>query len=110
VNGVLPLLFAVGFGFASLTAASAHEVRPAYLESREEKPAEFSILFKTPMQGDARLALRPSSGQGREHNADRRPTGDAMVQTWRMRSIDPLAGQKVSIWVQQHHYRPRLCG
>ena len=38
-------------------SASAHEVRPAYLSVQEEAPNEFSVLFKTPMQGDARLAL-----------------------------------------------------
>ena len=37
--------------------AAAHEVRPAYLELREETPGVFSVLLKTPMQGDARLAL-----------------------------------------------------
>ena len=38
-------------------AAFAHEVRPAYLSVQEEAPNELSVLFKTPMQGDARLAL-----------------------------------------------------
>ena len=37
--------------------ASAHEVRPAYLSVQEQAPGDFSVLFKTPMQGNARLAL-----------------------------------------------------
>ena len=42
-----------------LTSVSvfAHELRPAYLEVREEQSGEFSVLWKTPMLGDARLAL-----------------------------------------------------
>jgi hydrogenase/urease accessory protein HupE len=39
--------------------AHAHELRPAYLELREIRPGEFSVLWKTPMVGDARLALEP---------------------------------------------------
>jgi hydrogenase/urease accessory protein HupE len=99
VNVAMPLLFAIGLSFASLVAASAHEVRPAYLELREEKPGEFSLLFKTPMQGDARLALAAvfSSKVDAITPIVSRQTGDAMVQTWRIRAIEPLAGQKVSI-------------
>ena len=37
--------------------AFAHEVRPAYLDLREDAPGSFDVLFKTPMRGDARLAL-----------------------------------------------------
>ena len=48
------LLAAVCVIMGSFAGAAAHEVRPAYLELREEKPGEFSVLFKTPMQGDAR--------------------------------------------------------
>ena len=47
-------------GFAGLFTAPlsvAHEVRPAYLDLREDAPGSFDVLFKTPMRGDARLAL-----------------------------------------------------
>lgn len=79
--------------------ASAHEVRPSYLELTEDAPGEFSVLLKTPMQGNARLALAAAfSGTVEEISPIvSRPTGDAMVQTWRMRAIDPLAGQSISI-------------
>lgn len=40
-------------------SALAHEVRPAYLELREQAPGEFSVLWKIPVQGEARLALEP---------------------------------------------------
>ena len=41
-------------------ACLAHEVRPAYLELRETRSGEFSVLWKTPMRGDVRLALEPA--------------------------------------------------
>ncbi|WP_208249935.1 HupE/UreJ family protein [Rhizobium sp. T1470] len=80
-------------------AAFAHEVRPAYLSIREEASNEFNVLFKTPMQGDARLALK-ALFSGRTETVSRvvsHPTGDAMVQTWRMRTLEPLTGQTVLI-------------
>jgi hypothetical protein len=40
-------------------SAFAHELRPAYLHLHEEKPGEFSVFWKTPMLGDAKLALEP---------------------------------------------------
>lgn len=77
----------------------AHEVRPAYLELRETAPGIFDVLFKTPMQGDARLALDVSFS-GRVEPATpviSRITDNAMVQTWRLAAIEPLAGQEVRI-------------
>ena len=79
--------------------AFAHEVRPAYLELREIAPGIFEVLFKTPMQGDARLALDVSFS-GRVERATpviSRTTDNAMVQTWRLAAIEPLAGQEVRI-------------
>ncbi|MDW9368848.1 HupE/UreJ family protein [Sinorhizobium meliloti] len=93
------LLLTVAAAVLSAKAASAHEVRPAYLSIQEVAPNEFSVLFKTPMRGNARLALTPTfSGQIEAVTPlVSRPTGDAMVQTWRMRTPEPLAGQSVLI-------------
>jgi hydrogenase/urease accessory protein HupE len=77
----------------------AHEVRPAYLELRETAPGLFDVLFKTPMRGDARLAL----DFGFSGRAERvtpvisRVTDNAMVQTWRVAATEPLSGQEVRI-------------
>ncbi|TCU18955.1 HupE/UreJ family protein [Rhizobium sullae] len=98
-SGAVLVLLTLSIGLISLVAASAHEVRPAYLELREDVPNEFSVLLKTPMRGDARLALA-AVFSGKVENITptvSRPTGDAMVQTWRMRTIEPLTGQKVLI-------------
>ena len=79
--------------------AYSHEVRPAYLSLKEEASNEFSVLFKTPMQGNARLALS-ALFSGRIETVSpivSHPTGDAMVQIWRIRTLEPLAGQNVLI-------------
>jgi hydrogenase/urease accessory protein HupE len=77
----------------------AHEVRPSYLEVREDRPGEFEVLFKTPMRGDLRLALS-ATFSGRADGVlpiTTRTTGDAAIQTWRFRMVDPLRGQTVGI-------------
>ena len=85
---------------AGLTGpATAHEVRPAYLELRETPTGELDVLWKTPMQGDLRLALAPVlSGASEELTpiATRR-IGGAAVQTWRLRLLQPLRGRTLHI-------------
>ena len=77
----------------------AHEVRPAYLELRETAPGAFEVLFKTPMRGDARLALDVGfSGRvQRVTPVVSRVTDNAMVQTWRLDATEPLGGQALRI-------------
>jgi hydrogenase/urease accessory protein HupE len=85
--------------FLAVPAASAHEVRPAYLELREEGPGEFAVLWKTPMRGELRLALTPEySGRVESMTpvATRR-TENAAVQTWRLRAVEQLRGQSLRI-------------
>jgi hydrogenase/urease accessory protein HupE len=73
-------------------------VRPAYLELREQKLGEFSVLWKTPMLGDARLPLNPEfSGDAKALTlvTTRSPPG-AAIQQWTLR--DPtLRGQTLRI-------------
>jgi hydrogenase/urease accessory protein HupE len=90
---ILALLWWVG------TPALAHEVRPAYLELHEDKASEFRVLWKTPMRGEMRLALSPAfSGKTQALTpVATRQTGGAAVQTWRMKTIEPLRGQSVRI-------------
>jgi len=86
------------FLWQSATCA-AHEVRPSYLEVREDRAGEFEVLFKTPMRGDLRLALS-ATFSGRADAVipmTTRTTGDAAVQTWRFRALDPLRGQTIGI-------------
>lgn len=44
----------------SAAAASAHEVRPAFLRATETAPQEFSIVWKQPVLAGQRLRIRPS--------------------------------------------------
>jgi hydrogenase/urease accessory protein HupE len=99
----LPVAFALALvaWLAVLGAgpAPAHEVRPAYLEFREEGPEVFGVLFKTPMQGDLRLALSVSVSGISEHLSAglSRSQDNAMVQTWRIRVPGSLGGKTVGI-------------
>jgi hydrogenase/urease accessory protein HupE len=88
----LPLVFLPAY------TVSAHEVRPAYLELREEKAGQFSVMWKTPMLGDARLALEPEfSGDVKTVTPmTTRKVAGAAVQTWTLRA-QALRGQTVRI-------------
>jgi hydrogenase/urease accessory protein HupE len=79
-------------------AGQAHEVRPAYLDLSEDRPGEFSVLWKTPMLGEMRLALDPVFSGPTEALTPvaTRMTGDAAVQTWRLRA-ESLRGQILRI-------------
>jgi len=82
----------------SSALAFAHEIRPAYLELREDKPGEFTVLWKTPMLGAARLALEPEfSGDSVAVTpvTARTPPG-AAIQQWTLRAA-ALRGQKLRI-------------
>ncbi len=79
--------------------ALAHELRPAYLELREDEPGEFSVLWKTPMRGELRLALSPEFS-GRTETLTEVLTyraNNAAVQTWRMKAVEALRGQSLRI-------------
>lgn len=86
---LLPLLFAA--------AALAHEVRPAYLELREQEPGTFSVLWKVPMRGDMRLALKPEfSGETRPSLPAARLVPGAAIETWTLKA-PALRGQILTI-------------
>lgn len=80
-------------------ASFAHEVRPAYLELRELQSGEFAVLWKTPMRGELRLALKPvfSESVKNETPITTRESGSAAVQTWRISTKEPLRGQSLRI-------------
>ena len=84
---LLPILVALAT-LLSPAASLGHEVRPAYLEVSEDRPGEFSVLWKTPMLGDLRLALAPAFSGPVETLTPvaTQMTGNAAVQTWRLRA------------------------
>jgi hydrogenase/urease accessory protein HupE len=87
------------FAALAVSPATAHEVRPAYLELKEQAPDVYDVLFKTPMQGDLRLALSVAlSGQVETLSPMMsRPAKDAMLQTWTVRIPGSAAGRNVRI-------------
>lgn len=94
---LLPILVVLT-ALLSPAAGFGHEVRPAYLDLREDHPGEFSVLWKTPMRGDLRLALNPTFSGPVEALTPvaTRTTGNAAVQTWRLRA-ESLSGQTLRI-------------
>jgi hypothetical protein len=90
----LPALALLG-GF--LAPLAGHEVRPAYLQLVELRAGEISVLWKTPMLGDARLDLVPElSGAAQSTPVLTLRAGSAAVQTWTLRAAD-LRGQTLRI-------------
>jgi hypothetical protein len=77
----------------------AHEVRPGYLELREFAPGEFTVLWKVPMRGEARLALRPRLPAECEVQlpASGTPVGGAMVERWSVACSEGLAAGTIAI-------------
>jgi hydrogenase/urease accessory protein HupE len=85
------------FFYSLAGPVAAHEVRPAYLELQETRAGEFSVLWKTPMRGDARLALAPEfSGDTEPTPVVTRAVPGAAVQTWTLRAA-ALRGQTLRI-------------
>ena len=78
---------------------AAHEVRPAYLELRESAGGQIDVLWKAPVRGEMRLSLAPEFSGRNDLVAPiiTRQTNDGVVQTWRLRSVDPLRGQTIKI-------------
>ena len=81
------------------TSILAHELRPAYLELREEGSGEIQVTWKTPARGEMRLSLSPEfSGRTEKLTLiTTRLTNDSNVQTWRMKAIDSVRGQNLRI-------------
>jgi hydrogenase/urease accessory protein HupE len=95
------IVFLIGFMatiFASL--ASAHEVRPAYLELRQADPETYALLFKVPARGDElRLALYVSLPYGTQDVITPRASfeGGAHIERRIVKRAGGLNGQRIAI-------------
>lgn len=58
------ILLSIFLWVAISLSASAHEVRPAYLNLTETSPAEFTVTWKQPVLDGRRLKIKPSFPQG----------------------------------------------
>ncbi len=79
--------------------AAAHELRPGYLEIREEGPEDYSLRFKVPARGDLRLGLYLRLP---ESCADRAPprseyTGTGYLDRLRVTCPGGLQGQEIVV-------------
>jgi hydrogenase/urease accessory protein HupE len=94
---IVRLLLVVCLTLGSAVSVAAHEVRPAYLELREEQPREFAVLWKVPARGDMRLSLEPSfSGETRASQPVARTAAGALLETWTLHA-PALRGQTLTI-------------
>jgi hydrogenase/urease accessory protein HupE len=89
------------FIVASLVvAASAHEVRPAYLELRETAPGTYSALWKVPAQaGNLRLGIYVKLPADTRQLSEPRGqmVGGAYLERWEFARDGGLAGQVIRI-------------
>ena len=58
-NHIKNSLFCVLIYLASISTSFADEVRPAYLEIKENTSNLYSVLWKVPAKGDKKLSLQP---------------------------------------------------
>ena len=103
----LRTLIALGMLIGS-ASAFADAIRPAYLGLTEEKPGEFSVLWKIPTLGDARLPVEPEfSGDAKAATpvTTRTPPG-AAIEQWTLRA-PALRGQTLEL--QAWTVRRRTC-
>lgn len=79
--------------------AAAHEVRPAFLQIREIEPATYDVMWKTPAQGDMRLALNVILPMECADAAARRATlvRAAVIEHWRTACAGGLPGKRIVI-------------
>ena len=82
----------------------AHEVRPGYLELREIAPDSFSILWKVPMRGGARLKLEPRFPDqcSQTTPAASQTLGGAMIQRGTLTCNGDISGGVISIRGLEH--------
>ena len=81
------------------TTASAHELRPAYLDLRESAIDQFSVLWKVPALGDLRLGLYvrfPDSCKAKMEPV-RAIQAAAYVERWTAICANGLKGQEIVI-------------
>jgi hypothetical protein len=100
----LPAALALGL-FAAQVAA-AHEVRPAYLEIRQQAADQYLVTWKQPVAGDLAIHLVPhlSNGWLEARPAESFATAGFLIRTWRVRDAgsDPLAGRTIEVEGLEH--------
>jgi len=94
IVAIVPLI-----GGLAGSLASAHEVRPAYLELRQTSPETYDVLWKVPAQGDRRLGIYVALPDDAAQITEPRGlmSGDAYIERWAVRCPGSLAGRQIRI-------------
>ena len=90
-------MFAAAFTLGH--AATAHEVRPAYLALTEIDSSAYRVVWKQPLLGDRRLPLEPvlpAGCQTTARDADS-VTAGALVQRWQVECEGDLRGARLAV-------------
>lgn len=89
----------VGFFILTCMRATAHEIRPAYLEIREISLHEFKVFWKQPTMGEFSLRLNPKLGNWlADSTATTVFDNNFMIRQWDVQTgKDSLNGQKIYI-------------
>jgi hydrogenase/urease accessory protein HupE len=84
---------------AHLAPAAAHELRPGYLEIRQESAEHYAVRFKVPARGDMRLSLRVRLPADCVNLAPPRsePAGGGMIDHLRVKCPGGLDGREIAI-------------
>src|SRR5687767_8448255 len=90
------MLLSLALAFV-MTPAFAHEVRPAFLQIREIEPSTYDVLWKTPAQGDLRLALNVALPSHCRGSGMPRITlvNAAVIEHWRSTCEGGIAGGQI---------------
>lgn len=101
MSRLLALLIALSLGLVAAQAAAAHEVRPAYLEIRQQAADRFLVTWKQPTAGELAVRLVPhlSNGWLEAPSAESFAATGFLIRTWRVRdaSADPLVGRTLTV-------------
>lgn len=78
---------------------SAHELRPGYLEIRENKPETYQVMWKVPAKGSLRLSLNPQFPNQCNTVTPRSTdqSGMAFIDRWTLTCPGGLSGEEISI-------------
>ena len=83
---------------ATAGAASAHEVRPAYLQIDQIGHSRFSVLWRTPLFSGIRLPVVVSYSDGIKQvtQPSERELSDSIVERSMIEAPDGLPGQRIT--------------
>ncbi|MBS0333447.1 MAG: HupE/UreJ family protein [Proteobacteria bacterium] len=92
---------ALMLGLAWACAATAHEVRPAYLQIDQTGPSSYAVVWKQPTMGDVAIHLVPhlSGGWLDQEPVDQYAADGFLIKQWTITGQKPraLEGQTVSV-------------